>query len=334
MNRVERFIESLSSNVKSYRIKRKLERAYDPDIDANQLAKYLIMRVEQSTKESLEVSSTSFESTGRALRYLRNMVPVALSSLTENEMEQAIVQYGQPLIRVYESLNLLDDALLLAMAGRYTSSLTILRSALESMIVGGFYHGLANSDLRNKASELLGRRRRWPWSMLELIANLTNSYENVSGISLESMIENELVNQDPPLTPPTLRFMLDVVIHMYEPTILPNPLQQIHEELYENLSVYAHVMSDGMTIVQHGLDEEPEFDSGKVSLDLIHKFQGYFIGTLDMVGALYYTFTSDLHASPRVRQLIIQQDSQVHMHREGLDLTFDALRSAIGLRRV
>jgi hypothetical protein len=329
MESIERITESIKEYVKQYKLKKKASLAYNTDLDATQLSKYLLKRVEQCISESIEVSGDIFVNADKASRYLRIMILTAFVDKTQSNN----IIMSQPYLRINESLNLLNDALLLAMAGRYTSSLTTLRSALESILIGGFYHGLFLEKRRNNASDFLNKKQRYPWTLKELVESIFAENPEISEFLFEAHIESRLLENKPPLSLPSLSYMLKVLIKMYDFSIFQDPYKEIHGELYENLSVYAHVMREATTFWQHIPSDTHEFDSGKVSKEMMTQFGGYFINTLDIIGALFFIFSSECYSSSEVRQAIITFDSKEYENRKVLHYTTEAMYSAIGLAR-
>lgn len=183
-------------------------------------SKYLIKRVNEIVDESLMHAEREYESALQGLRYLRNVyeLPLASPMVDDKKREDLIGRYFVLMFRMSESLFLLDDALLLALSGRYTSALSILRSAIESITLGAFYHGLTISSLRQKISSHMNNKppnssKTYSEIISEAISKTPEIVE--SGLALEMKIRSELKRHSPPLKPPSFSRTLGDVIDMF-----------------------------------------------------------------------------------------------------------------------
>ena len=304
-----KLLDNLRLRLENWRFVRRARAAYRMDIKLSGFSTYLLKRVKGTMQDSLSMGASHYEEAFKALRYLRNVHQVVLASpdITPEERLTIIGKLASLLVRFSESTFLFDDSLLLAMSGRYTSALSILRSAIECMITGAFYNGLIYPELRTRIKrDLRWKPRGSSETIGEIIERIIKSNPDVanSGFLLEARVEQDLTQHNPSLLPPGFRAMLKSVIAMYSLFPLRRPFTYIYNELYQELCAFTHVSQEATSFwAQSG--ERVEFDSGSYSQGRTEQFVNYFLRGLDSVGVVFFSSAFDLLDTPRALEMFL-----------------------------
>jgi hypothetical protein len=314
-----------------------MEKVYNTDVSLTQYTDYIIDRVTSCIKESMSAAYEPFEKAIRAQRYLRNLFlsPFGTPDIDKEALREQLQEIMLIYERVHESLIIIDDSLLLALSGRYTTAFSSLRGAIECVIVGGFYHSLLDE---NRLQSIQEEYRPSGWSENErdfwtFIRDLITNHQDVAnnGIIFEMLIERTL--DELKRRPPGFYKMLRMLEKWYESDILQETAEIISSYLYPNLSRYAHTMSDATTYIQHVKKEDLIFNSGVVSEDMISKFVEMFHNVLDNIGAIYLIIAKEFYRIPDSRTAILAYESELYKHGKDLTQTRRALAFVLGLRR-
>jgi len=338
MTLIDTLFDTMREHIEKNEMRRKYEEAYEVSIDIDAFTSYLSKRVKGCVDESVSISRDRLEAAVRALRYARNLVhfPMSPKRTSESTMN-LMMDIAQPYVRVHESFNLLDDALLLAMSGRYTPAFSVLRTSIESIVAGVFYHCLCVPGFRKRAKALLFNTRRTDRVSVGQILDelLTNNPElAANGLVLERALETKFQEYTPPVLPPGFNTMLKSTLEHYDFPGGLDAYDYIYNTLYGPLSAYTHVMSDATTLWQKELDDELVFDSGLVNVRMLDMFIGIFFKVLDSIGALFVTAARTWYNDPGTLSSIVAQDSTIHQHGTELTLTNEALDKVLGLKRL
>ncbi|MGV9103751.1 MAG: hypothetical protein ACOC3C_06525 [Candidatus Thorarchaeota archaeon] len=271
------------------------------DIQPDDYSQHMLSRVEECFDETLEAHDSVISTLIRGHKYLANLLfkPFQGHDMNENRVEEIAENINLPHFRIIESLKLLEDSLLLTLSGRYTAGLSTMRTALECMVVGGFYHGLSKPEFRKKASHIRHWKATWAGyskTFLEMVEELVENDEAAirDDIYLESRVEKMLSEHDPPLPPPNFRRMLCQVVEWFELRAVQNPIDMIYG-IYDNLSIFTHAMQDVTTYKQILLSGGTDFSlmSGIVDDKLMKKSGDMYIHILDIIGSIFFALIQD-----------------------------------------
>jgi hypothetical protein len=327
--------EEIRLRIENRRLLKRARDAYSLDISLPSFSKYLQKRVKSTMADSLSKGYDYYDEAFKALRYLRNVAQVILATpeVSKNERQAIIANFIGPLVRFSESTFLFDDALLLAMSGRYTSALSILRSAIECMVTGSYYHGLLSPNLREQSEKSLKwKPRNSNRSIGEIIEHVlaSNQGEIITGLVLELKVEQALNQQGPSLLPPSFGNMLQSVISMFSLYPLDDPKKFINQELYQELCTFTHVSQEA-TSYWTQKDERVDFDSGSFSEERTVQFTNYFLRALDSVGVLFFSSAIDLLHTPQALEMLLLLEHDIGKHADKLP---NSVRAVLALLQV
>jgi hypothetical protein len=300
----------------------------------------LLKRMSSSFKTSLELYQNEIESAISGYKFLQNLLltPLQEPELDEKKLEASIASILLPQLRIVESMKLLEDALLLALSGRYTSAYATMRTALECMTVGGFYHGLSSSALRSRAKEIRGYKGYgYPKTFMNILEELISKDSSLedNGLNLEFAMENYLKDHDPPLAPPNFRRMLVQILDWYQIWGIEDPMKDLADELYEELSVYAHAMQDATTYMQ-AVSTDGDYttlNSGTVNDVMLSKFLERYKRLLDRTGAMFFSVIHEHLGHREWKASILSLIRDFYSGGKPLETTYDAVFAAMNLSR-
>ncbi|MFX1485359.1 MAG: hypothetical protein ACFFCP_19475 [Promethearchaeota archaeon] len=335
MSFVSDLVESLRKFYDDYKTRRKFEQSRQVDISIEEFSKYLEERIKSCFDESVKTDGHAFEQSVKGLRYLQNIIemPLRIPGITYDDYQEIFLHYANPWMRVQESIHLLTDALLLALSGRYTVAFSSVRSSLESVIQGAFYHGVMEEECREKARAILHNTPpNYPCRIRNLIEETLEEIPEDSRTSFILEIEflKKLMAFDSSLMPPAVSSMLRAIIDIYQFPEFDDPFQYLYDELYGTLSIYTHVSMESTTTMQYSEDEGVEFDSGRVSKRMITEFLKWFDRTLDAVGLIYLRSVKDMFG-PQARSTVVSIDSGISEFGSKLEFTIKSLYENVGL---
>lgn len=338
MELFQRLGQSIGDYIEKYRIRQKHKKVHDTDISISDYAKYVVGKVERCVNESIQSQGELLQQSVRMLSYARNIVsiPLSISGLSPEEANEILSRFAGPWTRVHESFNLLDDSLLLALAGRYTVAYGSLRSAIECIIMGSFYNGVIDSKLRFDARLILNNEpRNYPKSIAKFIEDVLRGIpdDGLKYFVFEYAFEKALREHSPPLRPPGVSSMLRAITLFYPFEELDDAFEYIYNQLYGSLSVYTHMMVEATTSWQYAYDDRIEFDSGRVSEKMIQDFVPWFWKTLDVIGVIYLHSVREMFQIPKARSASVMTESRISKYGSQLPFTRQVLYTNLGLGR-
>ncbi len=162
----------------------------------------------------------------------------------KNLFTQNFVKWSGLWFRVIESLNILQDSMILGLEGRTSSAFNLLRPALESIVAGAFYHCLSQSQYRERAEIIrksdIGRTKGIINLVEEVIKNTAD--RNSIPAELERQMTRMSVEFASDVHLPKIGLML---AQLEEWEVLPVETELslseiLHSTLYTKLSDYSH----------------------------------------------------------------------------------------------
>ena len=284
-----------------------LRRIIDVRINGNDAVDELLERMRVNALDSL-----GFEYIDRmncALRYSKGVLLASLLN-TDNETLRSVFESAiLPSYRYLESLKIIEDAFLLALSGRYLSAGAVIRTSLESMVVGAFYHGLTDSNHRGIADVLRRKLRNSTKSFLDFVEESISDIpeERLDGEILEASVELKLLKHDPPLAPPSFRTMFYLVRDWGYFGPLAEDANLVFDKLYDGLSEYTHAMR-GPTSYSRALLSKKQYSgffSGEVNEESLEKLCFYYLWTLNVIGSVFFTVFWEVFKSEEAQKQAI-----------------------------
>ena len=233
----------------------------------------------------------------RALRLMKYLTSIHAMPTKDIDPETLFMKASLmvlPSTRMVESLMLLDNSILLALSGRYSSAHALLRPSYESLIVGGFYHTISIDKTKMIPEVRDFNGWKYPISfgdiVEEILESITPEEEHVQSFVLENRIGKFLQEHQPRLLPPNFSRMLRQVGEFYR-LITPKYRKSCYE-LYGSLSEYVHTTQN----VSYNIKD---WKQGLVfSTTRLQHFSSTFLTVLDVLGYLFnvimagsYTFS-------------------------------------------
>jgi hypothetical protein len=317
--RVRVMISQIKRYIKSRQIQKLAHEDTRIDISLEDFYNYKQSKMKRVFKmSSLEKPDSSLEMV-RNLRYVQNLTSILPMCAEDIDTLFNIFSVTMlPGARMTDSLNLLEDSIVLALSGRYSAAHSLLRLAYESLIVGGFYHVLAYNP-----TKMLSRIRSFngrgkypkPFGAIveDILENLTPEERIYTSFMLENKIEKFFQNHEPKLIPPGFSYMLSQVCGFYA-LITPKYKKRIRE-LYDELSTYIHTMQNASYEIRY-------WRLGVVfSAERLHIFQSTFLFVLDMIGYLYNIIMAVFYSFPDVVSHTIDFMDRFKVEGESLKLT-------------
>jgi len=213
-----------------------------------------------------------FETTVKAYWYTYMITGLVHSSYLVHHQrdEEIFTQYFKKWaglwVRLHESLNILQDSMILGLEGRTTSASNLLRPALESIVTGVFYFRLSQKKYHDKAHVIrnsdTGRKNG---KFLDLIDEAIDSIKDRTSVpvELERQVTRITLESDPPFRVPRFETMLKQII---EWDTLGTEDVDLYDFLYNTmfgkLSTYSHSLHE-TSYARRGLDSNrPEIMFG------------------------------------------------------------------------
>jgi hypothetical protein len=289
------------------------------DISLDDFYKYKQSKMMRVFKMSrLEKPDSSLEMV-RSLRYVRGLTSILLISAEDFDTLFNLASVTMlPGARMTDSLNLLEDSIVLALSGSYLVAHSLLRLAYESLIVGGFYHVIAynQTEMIPEISNFNGRGK-YPKPFGEIVEdileNLTPEESKFTSFVLESKIEKIFRDYQPKLIPPGFTLMLFQVCKFY--ALITPKYEKFIRALYDELSTHIHTM-------QNASYEIRDWRLGVVFSDeRLRVFQSTFLTVLDMIGYLYNIIMAGGYSFPDVVSNTIDFMDRFKVEGENLKLT-------------
>lgn len=159
---------------------------------------------------------------------------------------QHFVKWAGLWFRVIESLNVLQDSMILGLEGRTSSAFNLLRPALESIVAGSFYYCMSQTEYRNKAEKTRNsdRGRKSGYKIMELIEKVIRTTKDKDSIpaELERQITRMSVESESEIYLPKIELMLE---QLEEWEIVPvesgqSIVEILYRKLFSRLSDFSH----------------------------------------------------------------------------------------------
>ncbi|MHA2323042.1 MAG: hypothetical protein ACXACG_15525 [Candidatus Thorarchaeota archaeon] len=147
--------------------------------------------------------------------------------------------------RVIESLNVLQDSMILGLEGRTSSAFSLLRPALESIVSGAFYYCVSQSEYRDKAHKIRkadsGRRSGKILDLVEEVIRTTEDKDSIPA-ELERQITRMSMESKDEIHLPKIRLMLDQIEEWEIVDVESDQTltEILYSKLFSRLSEYSH----------------------------------------------------------------------------------------------
>jgi hypothetical protein len=268
----------------------------------------------------LEKTDSSLEMV-RSLRYVKSLIEIPPSCAEDFDTLFNIFSVTiLPSTRMKDSLNLLEDSIVLALSGSYTAAYSLLRLAYECLIVGGFYHVIAYNQTKMipEISNFNGYGKyKYPKTfgkMVEdILENLTSEESRFTSFALETKVENIFRNHQPKLIPPGFTLMLSQVCKFY--ALITPKYKKIIRDIYSDLSTHVHLRQNASYYIRNWR-EGVAFSAEKLQL-----FQSSFLSVLDMLGYLYSVIMAGSYSWEDVASQTVEFMERFKVEGESLKLT-------------
>jgi hypothetical protein len=147
--------------------------------------------------------------------------------------------------RVIESLNILQDSMILGLEGRSSSAFNLLRPALESIVNGVFYYCISQTEYREKAKTIKdsdkGRKSGKIIDLVEEVIRTTKDKDSIP-VELERQLTRMSLDYDSEIYLPKFSVMVDQI---EEWKIIDEESEEglsdiLYSNLFKKLSSYSH----------------------------------------------------------------------------------------------
>lgn len=199
----------------------------------------------------------------------------------EEIFTQQFIKWAGLWVRLRESLNILQDSMILELEGRTTSASNLLRSALESIVTGVFFYCFSQKEYRNKAYVIKNSDTgRKDTKFLDLIDDAIDSIKDKTAVpvELERQVTKIALESDPPFRVPKFKTMLKQIIEW--DTLGTEDVELydfLHKTMFGELATYSHSLHE-TSYARRGLDSDrPEIMFGwAVDPEAFQEYSGYF----------------------------------------------------------
>jgi len=198
----------------------------------------------ESTREEFDIVVKSFWYT-KMITGLVHSSYLRHHSYDDNAFTQHFVKWAGLWFRVIESLNVLQDSMILGLDGRVSSAFNLLRPALESIVAGSFYYCISQTEFRKKAMKIRnadsGRKSGKIIDLVEEVIRTTQDKDSIPA-ELERLITRLSVESESEIHLPKIKLMLK---QLEEWEIVPTESGQslteiLYNKLYSKLSNFSH----------------------------------------------------------------------------------------------
>ena len=203
-------------------------------------------------KKLCEIARSEFDVIVKSYWYTNMITGLVHSSYKDHHnndddvFSQHFVKWAGLWYRVQESLNILQDSLILGLEGRTSSAMNLLRPALESIVSGVFYYCISQTSYREKAKTIRDsdKGRRSGEKIFDLVEDVIRKTEDKATIPVE--IERQLTSMS--LDP-------DSEIHLPKYSLMVDQIEEwgivdvdsgeglsdvLYSNLFTKLSDYSH----------------------------------------------------------------------------------------------
>lgn len=148
--------------------------------------------------------------------------------------------------RVIESLNVLQDSMILGLEGRTSSAFNLLRPALESIVTGSFYCCMSQTEYRDKAEKTRNSDsgRKSGCKIIELVEEVIRTTDDKESIpaELERQITRMSLESDSEIHLPGISSMLKQLVEWKIVSVDSDLsiVEILHKKLYSKLSDFSH----------------------------------------------------------------------------------------------
>jgi hypothetical protein len=158
---------------------------------------------------------------------------------------QHFVKWAGLWFRTIESLNILQDSMILGLEGRTASAFSLLRPALESIVLGAFYYCISHVEYRETAMKIKnadsGRKSGKILDLVEEVIKTTKDKDSVPA-EMERQITRMSLESDSEIFLPKIRLMLE---QLEEWEIVGTEVEEglsdiLYSTLFSRLSDYSH----------------------------------------------------------------------------------------------
>lgn len=229
----------------------------------------------------------------------------------EEIFTQHFMKWAGLWVRLRESLNILQDSIILGLEGRTTSASNLLRPALESIVTGVFFYCFSQKGYRDKAHVLrnsdTGRKNG---EFLDLIDDAIDSIKDKTAVpvELERQVTRIALESDPILPVPRFKTMLKQIIEWDTLGTEDVDLYDfIHKTMFGKLSTYSHSLHE-TSYARRGLDSgRPEIVFGwAVDPEAFQEYSSYFRLTCIVVLLYFLNQTIELQKTRIFSDMITQ----------------------------